>query len=234
MKSMSPPIVNAPLFFLDYDGTLAPIVDDPLEAFPHPDIPDLLEELYQMHPVYLVSGRFLTDLGKLVKLPLHAIGLHGLQQGRIGGETTEFVPPDALHLIRRMRSTVPALEGIRIEEKGPMFAVHFRLAADKDAVQESLRLWLAQVPDLLNPIWGKDVVELRPRGISKGTAVLGEAAKYPGRTPVYLGDDVTDEDAFRDLGDDGITIKVGGGETAARYRLPDVDAVAEYLRRYLG
>ncbi|MEX1054423.1 MAG: trehalose-phosphatase, partial [Rhodothermales bacterium] len=208
--------------------------DDPLEAFPHPHIPVLLEVLYQTYPVYVVSGRFLADLEKLVTLPLDAIGLHGLQMGRIGGEITEFMPPDALHLIRRMRSTVPDLEGIRIEEKGPMFAVHYRLAVDKASVQDSLRQWLAQVPDLLNPIWGKDVVELRPRGISKGTAVLREAAKFPDRTPVYLGDDVTDEDAFRDLGDDGITIKVGDGETAARYRLPDVDAVADYLRRYVG
>ncbi|MEX1054827.1 MAG: trehalose-phosphatase, partial [Rhodothermales bacterium] len=104
---MTPPVANNPLFFLDYDGTLAPIVDDPLEAFPHPDIPGLLQELHQRHPVYLVSGRFLADLEKLVTLPLDAIGLHGLQMGRIGGEIAEFVPPDALHLLRRMRSTVP-------------------------------------------------------------------------------------------------------------------------------
>jgi trehalose 6-phosphate phosphatase len=229
-----PPVATKPVFFLDYDGTLAPIVDNPLEAYPHPDIPYLLEQLFHLHPVYLVSGRFLKDLAKLVHLPLNAIGLHGLQQGQIGGEVKEFISPDARDLIRRMRLTVPALGGIRIEEKGPMFAIHYRLAADKDAVRECLRQWLEQAPDHLDPIWGKDVVELRPRGINKGTAVVGEAAKYPGRVPVYLGDDVTDEDAFRDLGNDGITIKVGEGKTAARYRLPDVEAVAAYLGRYLA
>jgi trehalose 6-phosphate phosphatase len=89
------------------------------------------------------------------------------------------------------------------------------------------------VPEGLEPVWGKKVVELRPRGVSKGAAVARVAAAHPARTPVFLGDDVTDEDAFRALNErpGAVTVKVGPGETAARFRLPDVDAVVTYLRR---
>nr|WP_243665268.1 trehalose-phosphatase [Rhodothermus marinus] len=77
------------------------------------------------------------------------------------------------------------------------------------------------------------MIELRPRDVHKGTAVRAVAAQWPDRTPVYIGDDTTDEDAFRALADRGLTIKVGDGATAARYRLPDESAVVAYLRQYL-
>jgi len=83
-------------------------------------------------------------------------------------------------------------------------------------------------------ISGKDVVELRPAHLHKGTAVQAVAAQHPSRTPLYLGDDVTDEDAFQALPAEAITVKVGEGETAARFRLPDVPAVVAYLQRYLA
>ena len=231
---MGPPVVEGPLFFLDYDGTLAPIVDEPSEAYPHADASGILERLSESHPVVLVTGRKLADLTTLLPLPLEAVGLHGLQRGRIGGEIDDRTPPEVLDEIRRMRETVPRGEGIRVEEKGSMFAVHYRLSLDKTSVRELLRNWLTEVPESLDQIWGKDVVELRPRGVSKGTAVLEMAEQFPGRTPVYIGDDVTDEDAFKALGEDAVTVKVGEGETAAKYRLGDVDDVVEYLRRYVS
>ena len=106
-------------------------------------------------------------------------------------------------------------------------------AAALAAACTALTDWVATAPEALEPIWGKKVVELRLRGVSKGTAVARIAARNPKQTPVYLGDDVTDEDAFRALHEvhpEAVTVKVGAGETVARYRLPDVDAVVEYLR----
>lgn len=229
-----PPIVERPLFFLDYDGTLAPIVDDPSEAHPHPDVPPLLDVLRETNPLYVVTGRYLRDLASFFSLPLDAVGLHGIQRGRIGKQVSETLSEEARESIDRYRKSVPEVHGIRIEEKGPLFAVHYRLAGDKDAARAAIREWLGDVPPVLDPIWGKDVVELRPRDISKGTVVREIARGHPDRTPVYLGDDVTDEDAFKALENGAVTVKVGAGETAAKFRLGSVEDVVQYLRRYVS
>lgn len=230
----APPVVEQPLFFLDYDGTLAPIVDDPSEARPHPDVPRLLEALEDRFPLYVVTGRYLNDLAAFFDRPLHAVGLHGIQRGRLGERLAERLSEEARKSIERYRESTPRLQGISIEEKGPLFAVHYRLAGDKEAARAAIRAWLGDVPSVLDPIWGKDVVELRPRDVSKGTVVREIAKEHPDRTPVYLGDDVTDEDAFRALENGAVTVKVGEGETAAKYRLRGVDDVVGYLRRYIS
>lgn len=231
--STRPPIVENPLFFLDYDGTLAPIVEHPQEAHPHPEVPALLEELDARFPVWIVTGRHMRDLGMFLEQPFKVVGLHGMQEGAIGGEIEVVLSQEAEQALEAMRSSVPEVEGIRIEDKTPTFAVHYRGAPDEGAVREALTEWTADMPDVLDAIWGKKVVELRPKGTSKGVAVRRLAAGHPDRTPLYLGDDVTDEDAFEVLAGRGITIKIGEGDTVADYRLPDVNAVVEYLRGYL-
>lgn len=230
---MELPVVAHPLFFLDYDGTLAPIVEDPAEAHPHPEVEAVMAGLAARHPVYIVTGRYLRDLSTFFRHPFQAVGLHGMQEGRVGGEVRLNVPEAARAAIARMRETLPPLEGLVIEDKGPTFAVHYRRVADEAAARAALRDWMAGMPDVLDPIWGKKVVEVRPRGIHKGVAVRRLADAHPGRTPLYLGDDVTDEDAFDALSEDGITVKVGEGETRARYRLDDVEDVVAYLKKYL-
>lgn len=228
-----PPLVKNPLFFLDYDGTLAPFAPDPKQARPHVDVPSLLEALRQRYPVWIVTGRQLEDLDELLPLSLPAIGLHGLQQGQIRGPRKFTLSDEVQQDLARLRATVPSAPGLWIEDKGPTFALHYRQAPDEEAVWQALEPWLAQVPEGLEVIRGKKVVELRPQGINKGTAVQAVADRWPDRTPVYIGDDTTDEDAFRALADRGLTIKVGEGDTIARYRLPDIEAVVAYLRRYL-
>lgn len=228
-----PPVVDNPLFFLDYDGTLAPIVDDPSQAYPHPDIPELLDELSARFPVFIVTGRYLADLQSIFDRTLDAIGLHGVQRGRLGGEYTNSIPEGAKSAIDWYRSNLPTFEGLTVEDKGPMFAIHYRLVDDKEAAREAIRKWLEDVPVSLNPIWGKDVVELRPSEISKGSVVRDIAHQHEQHTPVYLGDDVTDEDAFRELEDGAVTVKVGEGETLAKYRLAGIGDVVEYLKQYV-
>lgn len=230
-----PPIAEKPLFFIDYDGTLAPIVDDPDEAYPHPEAPPLLEQLNERYPLWIVTGRHLQALEPLLDLPLRAIGLHGAQEGRIGGPIRRLTPDDAAEALRRLRQTVPTGDGVRVEEKDTAFAVHYRAAENEDEARERICTWADAVPDMLEAIWGKKVMELRPKGMSKGTAVHEIARDFPDRTPVYLGDDVTDEDAFGALEDaeKALTIKVGDGETKARYRLSGPDAVIDYLRQYI-
>ena len=231
-----PPVVDRPLFFLDYDGTLAPIVDDPDEAHPHPDVPDLLRELDAKYPVWIVTGRDLQALAAFLDRSYDAIGLHGAQQGRVGGEVERLMPDDAAKALRTLRKSVPSLDGLRVEEKDQSFAVHYRDVERETEAQERLRSWLATMPEMLDAIWGKKVVELRPEGLTKGTAVRRIAAQHPDCTPVYLGDDTTDEDAFgalQELDRDAVTIRIGEADTRAAYRLSGPDEVIEYLRRYV-
>lgn len=230
-----PPPPPRPLLLLDYDGTLAPIVDDPAAAAPHADVPSLLAELAARHPLRVITGRALQDLARLLAVPVEAVGLHGAQRGRLGEATLLEMPRPAAEALRRLRATAPELEGVSLEDKGPAFALHYRNAGDPDGVVRALRAWLEDAPGSLHPVWGKMVLELRPAGIDKGRVARDLAARHADRTPVYIGDDTTDEDAFRALAADAsaVTVKVGPGETAARFRLPDVDAVVAYLRRFL-
>lgn len=231
----SPPRVDAPIFFLDYDGTLAPIVDDPDAAYPHPEVPGVMQKLRERFPLWIVTGRDLRSLGRLFPANAPAIGLHGAQQG----STKDADPPafneDTLAALSKMQSNVPSVEGLHLESKPPTFAVHYRQAKDPEDARHRLQAWVDTAPEFLEAIWGKKVVELRHREHTKGRAVRAIADDHPDHAPVYIGDDVTDEDAFEALADteNACTIKVGEGDTAADYRLPDVQAVVDYLKRYL-
>lgn len=231
-----PPVAENPLFFLDYDGTLAPIVDDPSAAVPHPEIPPLLELLDDAFPLWIVTGRDLSQLVPLLSMPLCAIGLHGAQSGVIGGEVNHRMSDEAAEAISTLRSRLPSIKGAQVEEKSQAFAVHYREAENLRDARERLETWADAMPEMLDVIWGKKVVELRPKGLTKGTAVKEVVAEHPEHTPVYLGDDVTDEDAFEALsGIDrpAITVKVGDGETLASYRLDGPSEVAAYLKKYV-
>src|SRR5690606_7182468 len=147
---------------LDYDGTLAPIVDDPARAYPHAEAEELLARLEVRHPVYIVTGRHLPDLAPFFGRPFRAVGLHGMQEGVVGGAVRTTVSDAARQALARMRATVPDVEGLRVEEKGPMFTVHYRHVPDEAAARARLAEWLETTPEGLDPIWGKKVVEVRP------------------------------------------------------------------------
>lgn len=232
------PHPDRPLLFLDYDGTLAPIVDDPAAAVPHPEVPELLRQLAGVHPVVIVTGRDLAALSRLLQgVRVRAVGLHGAETGWSDGTVEARAAEAYTEDLRHLRAEVPAQEGVVVEDKGQAFAVHYRHAPDADAAQAALRQWAQDLPDGLVAIWGKKVVELRAADVSKGTAVADLATQYPDRTPVYLGDDVTDEDAFEALHrlrQPVVTVKVGEGETHAMHRLDDPEAVVAYLRGFVS
>lgn len=236
------PLVEHPLLLLDYDGTLAEIADDPDRALPHPQIPDLLHAVAQRVPVRVISGRKVADLARLLPVPdLIALGVHGMEEGRLGGEVGSRLDFASRELMRSARADLPSVPGVRVEDKGAAIALHYRGVEAEEQVVRELRSWADRLPDGLEAVWGKKVVEVRPNGFDKGRAARELAAEHPCATPVMIGDDTTDEDAFRALTEaghrdgveDAVTIKVGPGETAARYRLPDIEAVVGYLRRYL-
>ncbi|GAB5601633.1 trehalose-phosphatase [Thermus sp. FJN-A] len=226
---------NNPVFFLDYDGTLAPIAPRPEEARPHPEAPEVVGRLQARYPVYVITGRRVKDLEPLLPLPgLSVVGGHGLEEGVLFGEAVPLFPVD----LTPLREALPACPGTWVEDKGYALALHYREAEDEAAAEACLRAWLEGKKALLERLGlealpGKKVLEIKPKGVDKGKAVLRLLDRHPGRTPVYIGDDTTDEAAFLVLRDRGLTFKVGEGPTAAQGRLEDVEAVLDYLKTYL-
>lgn len=232
------------LLGLDFDGTLSALVDEHDEAVLDEDVRPALERLAERPGVALVfvSGRGLADLRDRVDLDgaVYA-GNHGLELGR-DGELA--VHPDAeagMERIDRICETLADrladVDGVAIENKGVTATVHFRRVADAevDGVVETVERVVAEVDGVV-VTEGNGIREIRPDvDWDKGDAmaVLSEAAPDD-RRAVYLGDDVTDEDAFEAIQPDGLGVHIGGegsavDDTGAAYRLDDQGEVAEFL-----
>jgi len=240
LLKMIPPRVPLAVF-LDYDGTLVPIRRRPDLARLGGDRRSQLGRLNKGACVGVVSGRPLAEIERMVGIPdLAYAGNHGLEL-RANGRT--WIHPQAARKARSVARAVSALRlatagfrGVLVEDKGLTASVHFRLAAARyhaplwaivaDEVRRSRgRLALSQ---------GKKVLEIRPNvPWDKGRGVLELLRRTCGRRacyPVYIGDDLTDEDAFRVLRGRGLTIRVGPGpKTLACCHLPGVDEVWEFL-----
>lgn len=224
-------------FFFDLDGTLA-------EIKPHPDLvaipATVLQKLHQLSQmtegaVALISGRSMAELDQLARpyrFPL--AGVHGAERRDIHDQTHIVSLPDALIQVLQVQlsSALAELPGTELEAKGMAFALHYRQAPQHEAAVLALATAIANAhPELaLQP--GKCVVELKPKGINKGAAIAAFMATPPfnGRTPVFIGDDLTDEAGFRVVNQaGGIAIKVGPGETVAEWRLADVASVWQWI-----
>jgi len=223
--------------FLDVDGTVLKIARKPDAVEVSEPLRIVLEKLRPLlgGALALVSGRTIADLDYLFgPLRLPAAGLHGIERRDVRGNLHSEGKPVALDEIREaLEAFTTAHAGVVIEDKTHAIAVHYRQAPTvKVEVRAEVRRLVAARPDL-QILDGKMVFEIRPCGIDKGAAIRAFMGEPPfvGRTPIFLGDDITDEDGFtivNDLG--GHSIRVGGGaKTAARFRLPNVTAVIEWL-----
>jgi trehalose 6-phosphate phosphatase len=236
--SVPPELIGNYAFFLDLDGTLADIK-------PHPDqvvIPEnVLQTLrvlaqQQHEAVALISGRSLSELDELTRhwqLPL--AGVHGAERRDINGKRHDVSLPSALsrEVGEALTSALQSLPGSELEDKGIAFALHYRQAPQHQSAVLALAQQIVQRYPILAIQQGKCVVEIKPRGINKGEAIAAfmREAPFTGRKPVFIGDDLTDEAGFTVVNQlEGISIKVGGGDTLARWRLPNVAAVHQWLR----
>ena len=227
--------------FLDVDGTLAPIAGTPAET----SVPaGVVARLHELHAglggaLALVSGRPIVDVDRLVapaRLPV--IGVHGAEWRLAGSGTARAAAqPAAVDAARHaFAAFVQDHPGTLLEDKAVALALHFRRnpAAAAAAVRLARRLVAASDADT-EVLQGHMVVEIRPRGVDKGTAVRAflAVAPFAGRRPVYIGDDVTDEDAFAVVNElSGISVAVGlRPHTGARYRLESVPTVHAWLER---
>jgi len=216
--STPPPLVPArTALFLDVDGTLLEFADHPEAVQVPAALPGLLQALHARldGALALVSGRTLAQLDRLfAPLRLPAAGLHGLQVRGRDGMLFEHLPPLLSHVLADARTLAARFPGALVEDKGSALALHWRTADAGTGAADALRQFAAaallQLPGYrLQP--GKDVVELRPDGAHKGSAVQALMASEPfrGREPVFVGDDVTDEDGFLAaiaLGGSGIVV----------------------------
>lgn len=238
---------STPAVFLDYDGTLTPIVADPSQALLPPDTRQTLEELRSLCPVAVVSGRDLAEVRELVGVEgLFYGGSHGFDLLEPDGDRhrkgTEYLPALA-RCTRRLEVLLDGIGGAWIERKGFSVAVHYRgleNPADRSRVEEAVER-VVREEHQLRKTGGKKVFELRPdTEWDKGRAILWMLEMVEDADgeilPVYLGDDVTDEDAFRVLEEEGgIGVVVRGEEdqreSTAEYSLADPDEVRSFLGR---
>lgn len=234
-----------PAVFLDYDGCLTPIVKQPELAILSPEMREVLRQLAEVCPVAVVSGRDRQNVQKLVQLDnLYFGGSHGFDISGPDGMHTE--PGGAAAALPALDEADTALnerlkhiQGALVERKRYAIAVHFRNVAEEQVpvVEQAVDEVLAQHPQLKKGL-GKKVFELKPNlDWHKGRAVLWLLEELhlnrPGIVPVYIGDDITDEDAFASLQGQGIGILVGAHDekTAASYSLKDVNEVQVFLQK---
>ncbi|HYT04692.1 MAG TPA: trehalose-phosphatase [Gemmatimonadales bacterium] len=227
-------------YFFDIDGTLVDIADSPDGAHLDPAFGRLIDGLYRSTggAVALISGRSITDTDRLfpgIRFP--AAGQHGVERRDAAGRISRHAfPSQELDAVRqRLVEAVARRPGLLLEDKGLSLALHYRraprLAGYAHRLIHSLQ---ARIGAQYCVQTGKRVVEVKPAGKDKGMAVLEFMQEEPfrGRTPVFVGDDITDEYGFATVNSlHGHSVKVGPGRTKARWRLPDVAAVRAWLQR---
>jgi len=230
-------------FFLDYDGTLTPIVERPEDAQLSSSMRQVLQALVRQCRVVIVSGRDRQDVEQLVHLEdLIYAGSHGFDISGPGEiqlqhpEGQSFLPAIE-EAEQQLQTKLSSVAGAQVERKRFAIAIHYRRVAEEDTacVEQIVDEVQRQHPQLRKR-GGKKIFELQPDvDWNKGRAVswlLKELGlDHPGVVPVYLGDDDTDEDAFAALRDSGIGILVGDTEqqTQASYHLADPGEVQTFL-----
>lgn len=241
-----------PAVFLDYDGTLTPIVDRPEDAVISDNMRDAVSELAERCTVCVVSGRDrqvvqeLMGLDNLVVAGSHGFDIWSPDEGTIEHEAGSGYEELLEEVKARLQEEVGPIEGASVEPKKASVAVHYRLSSEEDRreIKQVVDQILADYPDDLKMTPGKMVYEVQPKlDWDKGKAVLYllETLELDREDmiPMYLGDDHTDEHAFEALEEKGFGIFVGYPEdpevgertTAADYLLNTVDEVETFLDR---
>ncbi len=230
-------------YFFDIDGTLLEIAATPSGVRVDAGLVATIRRLHECSggAVALISGRRVEDIDALfpgLRLPL--AGQHGLERRDPAGVSHCHEPEgvDWPWLKALVKGTVDGMNGLLLEDKGLTLAVHFRQnPAIEGTVTRALARIVADAGAAVALQPGKCVLEVKPAGRDKGTAIAEFMTEPPfrGRRPVFIGDDVTDEYGFRMVNDmGGDSVKVGAGQSAARWRLDDVRAVRAWLEDILA
>lgn len=233
-----PPLLVA----LDFDGTLAPLQDDPEQSRMSEAAAGALATLVtrpDLVRVALVSGRALGDLHRLAAPPVGTvlIGSHGAERAQVSAHgldrqdirLTEQQADTLTELGGRMQAVARGRDGVWVETKPAAVVVHTRLA--EEPVRAEAESEALVIGDELGSavLHGKNVVEVSVLTADKGAAVQALRAELGAGAVLYAGDDVTDEHALEVLGPEDLGVKVGEGDTAARFRVADTGEMSELL-----
>lgn len=233
--------------FLDYDGTLTPIMPHPEEAVLSETMRATILALSKVALVAVVSGRNKNNIQDLVGLPnIFYVGNHGFDiEGPLGTDIHYEIGLDSIRMMekcfRQLQTELMEIPGVQFEPKKLTVTIHYRHVEEKNIplVFELIKNCVQKYPELKISA-GKKVLEIRPNiDWDKGRAVLWLAEKLGLNQPhdllIYLGDDLTDEDAFRILPPHGIGILVGNHAdlTYADYHLQDPDQVKQFLDKLI-
>ncbi|MCU1570950.1 MAG: trehalose phosphatase [Naasia sp.] len=227
------------LVALDFDGTLAPVVDDPAKARALPEARAAARRLADLPGtrVALVSGRSMESLEEVAGAgdDVLLVGSHGVEVRLDSPDDVFTLDEDEQAQLGLLGSVLDqvadSMDEVWVEAKPAGFALHTRLATDKNSRIAHL-VALSEARAEVNDVTvrrGKDVLEFSVRSTTKGEAVE-HLRRYTRSTAVfYAGDDVTDEDAFEALGPDDLGLKIGSGATVADHRVDSPDEVASVL-----
>ncbi|MGH8691323.1 MAG: trehalose-phosphatase [Burkholderiales bacterium] len=238
MRSRLPAFAPDWALFLDIDGTLLEHAERFDAVRPGAAEVALLDAVQRaaQGALALISGRSVADIDALfAPLRFAAAGQHGVERRDArGGMHRHPLPSQALRSVAaHIREFAARHEGLLFEDKGENLALHYRLAPQMEgAAHAVLGEAAARLGAGFELLHGKMVVELKPSGRDKGSAIeeFMREAPFAGRRPVFVGDDQTDEYGFgvvNRLG--GESVKVGAGATAARWRIADTGAVRAWL-----
>lgn len=226
--------------FLDFDGTLVDLAPQPHAVHVPEPLIVLLRDLHrQMHgALAVVSGRPIAQLDTfLAPLRIPVAGVHGAERRDAQGRLHLLDTPALDRVERAARQLAQAHPGLLVESKRGSLALHYRQAPELEQLcLATMEKAVAESPGV-SLLRGKMVAEAKPGGASKGRAIEDFLREPPfaGRTPVFIGDDVTDEIGFSTVqGLGGLGIKVGEGATAATRRLADPAALRRELELALA
>lgn len=223
--------------FLDFDGTLVEIAPSPDAVEVATDLPPRLRDLHAAlgGALAIITGRTIDAIdGFLPDQDLTISGGHGAERRHLGQRETAdpSVLADARAIARHVSDTLNGEPGILVEPKPTGVAVHYRAAPEKGTLARAALTRAVSGFNDFHVIAGKKVFEARPGWADKGSALerLMQIKPFAGRMPIFIGDDVTDEDGFAAadrLG--GFGIRIGEGETRARFILPRISDLFEFF-----
>ncbi|MET0530854.1 MAG: trehalose-phosphatase [Microvirga sp.] len=214
--------------FLDFDGTLVDIVERPDAVSVDPALPAILTRLRERlsGAMAIISGRPVSFLDNRLSPNLYDVaGLHGLEH-RIAGELHLCDPdehPQLRRMVGRLHEAVAGKTGVLIEDKGCSVAIHWRLAPqERDFALATAQAAIEALGSEYRLQHGKAVAEILPSAAGKGRVIerFLHAPPYKGRKPIFVGDDLTDENGFKTVNaHGGLSIRIGAGDTVAKVRL---------------
>lgn len=229
IKEMNP----EPMIFLDYDGTIIPITRDPDSCFADESLIKILKSVDSRYDLHIVTGRSYNAIRKFIPLDLNFVAVHGAVTKKKGEEPITIEGYDHYveicdSIFEKLPSMFRDFKGLRYENKSGAIVFNYWKLEDHGKISNISEMvkGLAE-SNGMDFREGKMISEIRIPGCNKGDAIRRLRS---GRPAVIAGDDVTDEDSFF-YNQDALNIKVGEGETLAKYRLKDYTEMREVLER---